>query len=59
MKKMWMAIDNKKVIGIVEKEIFGSFVEHLGRSVYNGIYEPTHKTANAADIIFFIVIILL
>lgn len=47
MKKMWMAIDNKKVIGIVEKEIFGSFVEHLGRSVYNGIYEPTHKTANA------------
>lgn len=24
----------------------GSFVEHLGRAVYDGIYEPTHPTAD-------------
>jgi alpha-N-arabinofuranosidase len=27
--------------------LFGSFVEHLGRCVYDGIYEPGHPTANA------------
>ncbi|MDQ4138551.1 MAG: alpha-L-arabinofuranosidase, partial [Actinomycetota bacterium] len=26
--------------------MFGSFLEHLGRCVYDGIYEPTHPTAN-------------
>ena len=34
-------------IGKIDKRIYGSFIEHLGRAVYNGIYEPTHKTANA------------
>jgi len=26
--------------------VFGSFVEHLGRCVYDGIYEPGHATAD-------------
>ncbi|MBV9789565.1 MAG: alpha-N-arabinofuranosidase, partial [Chloroflexi bacterium] len=26
--------------------MFGSFIEHLGRAVYNGIYEPGHPTAD-------------
>jgi len=34
------------MIGKVDERIFGSFIEHLGRAVYNGIYEPTHKTAD-------------
>ncbi len=33
--------------GAVDKRIFGGFVEHIGRCVYNGIYEPTHPTADA------------
>lgn len=33
-------------ISRVEDEIFGSFVEHLGRAVYTGIYEPGHPTAD-------------
>lgn len=33
-------------IGPVRPRIFGSFVEHLGRCVYDGIYEPGHPTAN-------------
>ena len=38
-------IDKDNRIGIVEDNLFGSFVEHVGRSVYNGIYEPAHETA--------------
>lgn len=34
-------------IGEVDRRIYGSFIEHLGRAVYGGIYEPSHRTANA------------
>lgn len=34
-------------IGQVDPRIYGSFVEHLGRAVYSGIYEPDHPTADA------------
>ena len=38
---------NKKfIIGAVDRRIYGSFIEHLGRAVYGGIYEPTHETAD-------------
>ncbi|ROP49133.1 MULTISPECIES: alpha-N-arabinofuranosidase [unclassified Rathayibacter] len=30
----------------VSKRTFGSFVEHLGRCMYSGIYEPGHPTAD-------------
>jgi alpha-N-arabinofuranosidase len=33
-------------IGAVDRRMFGSFVEHLGRCVYTGIYEPDHATAD-------------
>lgn len=33
-------------IGTVDPRMFGSFIEHLGRAVYNGIYEPGHPTAD-------------
>lgn len=31
----------------VSRRIFGSFVEHMGRCVYTGLYEPEHAEANA------------
>ena len=34
-------------IGKIDKRIYGSFVEHLGRCVYGGIYEKGHPTADA------------
>jgi len=34
------------VIGAVNPRIFGSFIEHLGRAVYGGIYEPGHPLAD-------------
>ena len=33
-------------IGAIDRRLFGSFVEHLGRRVYDGIYEPGHPTAD-------------
>jgi alpha-N-arabinofuranosidase len=33
-------------IGKVDPRLFGSFIEHLGRAVYGGIYEPGHPTAD-------------
>jgi alpha-N-arabinofuranosidase len=35
------------VVGKIEPAIFGSFVEHLGRCVYTGIFEPTHPEADS------------
>ena len=33
-------------IGEIDRRIFGSFIEHLGRAVYGGIYEPGHPLAD-------------
>lgn len=33
-------------IGVVDPRMYGSFIEHLGRAVYGGIYEPDHPTAD-------------
>jgi alpha-N-arabinofuranosidase len=42
-----IVIDRSAVVAPINRRIFGSFVEHLGRCVYDGIYEPGHPTANA------------
>ncbi len=34
------------VVGPIDRRLFGSFVEHLGRCVYGGIYEPDHRTSD-------------
>ena len=34
-------------IGTVDGRVYGAFLEHLGRAVYSGIYEPDHPTADA------------
>ena len=36
----------KYQIGEVDRRIGGSFLEHLGRAIYTGIYEPGHPTAD-------------
>jgi len=38
--------DPRFTVAEVPERLFGSFVEHLGRCVYTGIYEPEHPTAN-------------
>jgi alpha-N-arabinofuranosidase len=41
-----LSLDPHFTVGPVNRRLFGSFVEHLGRCVYDGIYEPTHPTAD-------------
>ena len=41
-----ISLDPAAVVAPVNPRLFGSFVEHLGRCVYDGIYEPGHPTAN-------------
>lgn len=40
-------LDPERTISEIDRRLFGSFVEHLGRAVYNGIYEPDHKLADS------------
>ncbi|WP_404406318.1 alpha-N-arabinofuranosidase [Pelagibacterium halotolerans] len=39
----------------IDDRVYGAFLEHLGRAIYSGIYEPDHPTADAngmrADVI--------
>ena len=46
MKKAKMILDKDFVVGKIDKRIYGSFIEHLGRAVYGGIYEPGHPMAD-------------
>ncbi len=40
-----MRLDREFRIGDIDRRLFGSFIEHLGRAVYGGIFEPGHPTA--------------
>lgn len=35
-----------EAFAVADPRLFGSFVEHLGRGVYGGIYEPSHPSAD-------------
>ena len=39
-------IDRNARISDIDPRLFGSFIEHLGRAVYGGVYEPGHPTAD-------------
>ena len=46
MKKARMNLDKAYTIGRIDPRMYGSFIEHLGRAVYGGIYEPGHPAAD-------------
>ncbi|WP_226037216.1 arabinosylfuranosidase ArfA [Aquibacillus saliphilus] len=41
-----MVLDKSYQIAKVDERIYGSFIEHLGRAVYGGLYEPGHPEAD-------------
>ncbi len=45
-RKTRLIVDRDFKIGEIDRRIYGSFIEHLGRAVYNGIYQPDHPTAD-------------
>ena len=36
--------------GAIDRRLFGSFVEHMGRVIYSGIYEPGHPAADESGL---------
>ncbi|MET4157217.1 alpha-L-arabinofuranosidase [Agromyces sp. PvR057] len=42
-----LTVDPHFAVGRIDRRVFGGFVEHLGRHVYDGIYEPGHELADA------------
>ena len=41
-----LVLDPAFRVGALNRRLFGSFVEHMGRCVYTGIYEPEHASAD-------------
>ncbi len=46
MSRARISIDREFTVSEVPHRLFGSFVEHMGRCVYTGIYEPGHTEAD-------------
>ena len=42
-----LSLNPAAALAAVDPRVFGSFIEHLGRAVYTGIYEPTHSAADS------------
>lgn len=46
MQSARLILDRDYTIGTVDPRLFGGFAEHLGRHIYDGMYEPGHPTAD-------------
>ena len=46
MKASITSLMSKRTVGPVDPRVFGGFVEHLGRAIYGGLYDPDSSTAN-------------
>src|SRR6478672_10388385 len=40
-------IDSRRTISPIDPNLFGSFLEHLGRAIYEGIYDPKSSLSDA------------
>ena len=47
MRNVTVRLHRDFVIGTTDPRLFGAFLEHLGRCIYGGIFEPGHRTADA------------
>src|SRR5579885_72559 len=46
MNNATLVLDRDLTLSDIDPRLFGGFVEHLGRHIYTGIYEPGHPTAD-------------
>ena len=46
MGKAKIGFDLNDKIGAIDDRVYGTFAEHLGRMIYDGIYEPGHPLAD-------------
>jgi len=42
-----VALDTRRTLAALDRNIFGSFLEHLGRAIYEGIYDSSSKFADS------------
>jgi len=40
-------VDSQRTISSLDRNVFGSFLEHLGRAIYEGIYDPASKLSDS------------
>src|SRR5258707_4625170 len=40
-------VDSRRTVAPLDRNLFGSFLEHLGRAIYEGIYDPGSKLADS------------
>jgi alpha-L-arabinofuranosidase len=40
-------LDSRRTISALDRNLFGSFLEHLGRAIYDGIYDPGSKLSDS------------
>src|SRR6476619_4019539 len=39
-------LDTRRTRGAIDRNVFGSFLEHLGRAIYEGIYDPSSSLSD-------------
>ena len=39
-------VDSRRVTAPLDRNLFGSFLEHLGRAIYEGVYDPGSKLSD-------------
>lgn len=42
-----IAVDPARIVGRLDRNVFGGFIEHLGRCIYGGIYDEGSPQADA------------
>jgi alpha-L-arabinofuranosidase len=47
MQHATLSLDTHFSAGIIDRRIFGGFLEHMGRAVYEGIFDPGNPLSNA------------
>ena len=46
MKQAKLIVDKDFQVSRIDRRIYGSFIEHLGRAVYEGLYQPNSPFAD-------------
>lgn len=46
MSKAKITINKNYTISKIDDRIYGSFIEHIGRCIYGGVYQPDHPSAD-------------
>ncbi|MEZ0119301.1 UNVERIFIED_ORG: alpha-L-arabinofuranosidase [Heyndrickxia coagulans] len=46
MREVKITLNKDFSVGKFDRKLFGSFIEHMRRVIYTGIYEPAHPLSD-------------